>query len=64
MENQSRALAAGVFVLTLAGLLIALAVWLTRDIRQYQEYELSTSAGVSGLQVQATVRYRDSRRQI
>jgi len=58
MENQSRALAAGVFVLTLAGLLIALAVWLTRDIRQYQEYELSTSAGVSGLQAQASVRYK------
>ena len=31
MENKSHAIAAGTFVLLLAALLIAMAVWLTRD---------------------------------
>lgn len=58
MENKSHAMAAGIFVLVVAALLAGLAVWLTRDNRQYQLYELSTKDGVSGLQPQATVRYR------
>ncbi|RGE42102.1 MCE family protein [Comamonas testosteroni] len=58
MENKSHALAAGIFVLVVAALLAGLAVWLTRDNRQYQLYELSTKDGVSGLQPQATVRYK------
>ena len=58
MENKSHAMAAGIFVLVVAALLAGLAVWLTRDNRQYQLYELSTKDGVSGLQSQATVRYR------
>lgn len=58
MENKSHAMAAGIFVLVVAALLAGLAVWLTRDNRQYQLYEMSTRDGVSGLQPQATVRYK------
>ncbi|CAM4206363.1 MlaD family protein [Comamonas aquatilis] len=58
MENKSHAMAAGIFVLLVAALLAGLAVWLTRDNREYQLYELTTKDGVSGLQPQATVRYK------
>lgn len=58
MENKSHALAAGIFVLVVAALLAGLAIWLTRDSASYQSYELSTKDGVSGLQPQATVRYK------
>jgi phospholipid/cholesterol/gamma-HCH transport system substrate-binding protein len=51
-------MAAGIFVLVVAALLAGLAVWLTRDNREYQLYEMSTKDGVSGLQPQATVRYK------
>ena len=57
MENKSHALAAGVFVLAVVALLAGLAIWLTRDTREYNVYELTTKDGVSGLQPQATVRY-------
>ena len=58
MENKSHALAAGIFVLVVAALLAGLAIWLTRDNAHYQQYELSTKDGVSGLQPQAAVRYK------
>lgn len=58
MENKSHAFAAGLFVLAVTALVIALAVWLTRDRGQYQSYELSSRDGVSGLQPQAAVRYK------
>jgi phospholipid/cholesterol/gamma-HCH transport system substrate-binding protein len=58
MENKAHALAAGLFVLALAALLVALAAWLTRDVGVRREYELSTKDGVTGLQPQATVRFR------
>lgn len=58
MENKSHALAAGVFVVVVAALLAGLAIWLTRDDTNYQQYEMSTKDGVSGLQPQATVRYK------
>ncbi len=58
MENRSHAIAAGSFVLVLLALLIALAVWLTRDTGQYQQYEISSQEVVTGLQVQAGVRYK------
>jgi phospholipid/cholesterol/gamma-HCH transport system substrate-binding protein len=57
MENKSHALAAGTFVLLLGAVLISLAVWLTRDTRAMQSYELSGAVNVSGLQPQASVRY-------
>ncbi|MFN7855224.1 MAG: MlaD family protein [Acidovorax sp.] len=58
MENKSHALAAGVFVLVVAAMLIGLAVWLTRDNANYDLYELTTKDGVGGLQPQAAVRYK------
>eukprot|EP01041_Mallomonas_annulata_P033913 gene33913-56596_t len=39
-------------------MLAGLAVWLTRDNANYEQYELSTRDGVSGLQPQAAVRYK------
>ena len=58
MENKSHALAAGIFVVLVATLVAALAMWLTRDSGSYHSYELSSREGVSGLQPQATVRYK------
>lgn len=58
MENKSHALAAGTFVLALLALVVALALWLTRDSRQLQVYELSSREAVTGLQPQASVRFK------
>ncbi len=61
MENKSHAMAAGAFVLFLAALLVGLAVWLTRDTGSYNLFEISSREGVTGLQAQASVRYRGVR---
>lgn len=58
MENKAHAIAAGVFVLLLSATLVALAVWLTRETGSWLKYEIATSGSVSGLQSQASVRYR------
>ncbi len=58
MENKAHALAAGVFVLLVSTLLVALALWLTRDVALRTVYEISTHAPVTGLQAQAAVRFR------
>ena len=58
MENKSHALAAGTFVLLLLALLVALALWLTRDSRQLQVFELFSRETVTGLQAQASVRFK------
>lgn len=58
MENKSHAIAAGIFVVLLAGLLIALASWLTRDTSRQRPYEVSSKDAVTGLQPQAGVRYK------
>lgn len=58
MENKSHALAAGAFVLVVAVLMAALAVWLTRDNSVQRVFEISSSEGVTGLQPQAGVRYK------
>jgi phospholipid/cholesterol/gamma-HCH transport system substrate-binding protein len=58
MENKSHALAAGIFVIVVTALLAGLAIWLTRDNANYDLYELTTRDGVSGLQPQASVRYK------
>ena len=58
MENKAHALAAGLFVLVAAALLVVLAAWLTRDTGQRDAYEISTRESVTGLQAQAAVRYR------
>jgi phospholipid/cholesterol/gamma-HCH transport system substrate-binding protein len=58
MENKSHAIAAGTFVLLLTAMLIALAVWLTRDTSGQRLFEISSKDAVSGLQPQAAVRYK------
>lgn len=58
MENRSHALAAGAFVLVAMALLVALAFWLTRDTAVRRTYEISSRDAVTGLQVQAGVRFR------
>jgi len=58
MENKAHALAAGTFVLALIALLVAMAVWLTRDSGERHLYDISTAQAISGLQAQAGVRFR------
>ena len=58
MENKAHAFAAGLFVLVVTALLIALAAWLTRDTGVRRVYEISSPQAVNGLQPQAAVRYR------
>lgn len=58
MENKAHALAAGIFVVVVTMLLLALAAWLTRDTGARDVYEISTRETVTGLQAQAPVRYR------
>jgi len=58
MENKSHAIAAGTFVLLLGALLVAMAVWLTRDNSVQRLYEISSKESVTGLQPQAGVRYK------
>lgn len=58
MENKAHALAAGIFVVAVAALLVALAAWLARDTGERDVYEISTRETVTGLQSQAAVRYR------
>ena len=58
MENKAHALVAGAFVLIVTALLAALAIWLTRDNTERDFYEMSTGEIISGLQPQATVRFR------
>lgn len=58
MENKSHALLAGVFVLLLGLAAVAITLWLTSDDGKYDAYELSSANPVTGLQVQAPVRYK------
>jgi phospholipid/cholesterol/gamma-HCH transport system substrate-binding protein len=58
MENKAHAMAAGIFVVVAAALMVLLAAWLTRDTGVRDPYEISTRESVSGLQSQAAVRYR------
>ena len=58
MENKAHAVAAGAFVLVVTALLVALAAWLMRDNTQRDLYEMTTAETVSGLQLQAPVRFR------
>jgi phospholipid/cholesterol/gamma-HCH transport system substrate-binding protein len=58
MENKSHAIAAGTFVVLLVAMLIALAVWLTRDSSSQRPFDISSKDAVTGLQPQAAVRYK------
>jgi phospholipid/cholesterol/gamma-HCH transport system substrate-binding protein len=59
MENRAYALAAGLFVLLLGVALVAGVLWLNRDERVGGvPYIVSTTRAVSGLKVEAPVRFR------
>jgi phospholipid/cholesterol/gamma-HCH transport system substrate-binding protein len=58
MENKAHALAAGAFVLMVAALLVAMAWWLSREGGVRVNYELSSRESVSGLNLQAAVRFK------
>lgn len=58
MENKSHALVAGAFVVAVAALLVAMAMWLARDVTNTSAYEMTSHEAVNGLQAQAAVRYK------
>ncbi len=58
MENRAHALAAGLFTLVLAAALIAAGLWFRRDDIRFAQYLVTTTSSVSGLKVEAPVRYR------
>ena len=58
MENKAHALAAGLFIVLIGALLVALGYWISSDEIPHTSYELTTTENVSGLQPQAAVRYK------
>lgn len=58
MENKAHALAAGLFTLLLGAAFVAAAMWFSRDDVHYVPYLVSTNTSVTGLKVEAPVRYR------
>ena len=58
MENRAYALAAGLFTLILGAGLIAIAVWFRGQTIAHDSYVLHTRGNVSGLNIQAPVRFR------
>jgi phospholipid/cholesterol/gamma-HCH transport system substrate-binding protein len=58
MENRAHALAAGLFTLLLGAALVAVALWFGKDDLKLIPYVMTTSSSVTGLKVEAPVRYR------
>lgn len=59
MENRAHALAAGLFTLVLGIALVSAAWWFTRgDDAKFVPYVVAATASVTGLKVDAPVRYR------
>ena len=58
MESRSHALFAGLFVIVLGAALAATVYWFSRDDTRLASYLIVTSSSVSGLKVEAPVRYR------
>lgn len=58
MESKSHALIAGIFAIVLAMLAGGLALWLGKDEIKKTPYTIATKLKVSGLNVQAAVRYK------
>lgn len=58
MENRAHALAAGLFTLLLGAALAAVALWFSKDEIELVPYVLTTSRSVTGLKIEAPVRYR------
>ncbi|HLP25639.1 MAG TPA: MlaD family protein, partial [Acidobacteriota bacterium] len=60
MENRAHALAAGIFVIAM-GIAVAAAFWFFGGKKESDIYLLETRRNVTGLNVQAQVRYRGIR---
>ena len=58
MENRAHALAAGLFTLVLGSALAAVALWFSKDEVKLIPYVLTTMSPVTGLKIEAPVRYR------
>jgi len=58
MEDRAHALAAGLFTLVLGAALAAVALWFGKDDLQRVPYAMTTTSSVTGLKVEAPVRYR------
>jgi phospholipid/cholesterol/gamma-HCH transport system substrate-binding protein len=58
MENKAHAIAAGLFVLVVGALAVALFMWLNQDTTRKLVYELSTVESVNGLSPQSAVKFR------
>jgi len=58
MENRAHALAAGLFTLVLGAALAATGLWFSKDETKLIPYALATTSAVTGLKVEAPVRYR------
>ena len=58
MENRAHALAAGLFILLLTAGVLATAVWFSGEAVQSENYQLVSRYPVTGLNLQAPVRYR------
>lgn len=58
MENRAHALLAGMFVIVLGIALALVALWFSGQGARYKHYLLVSSASVSGLNPQASVRFR------
>lgn len=58
MENKAHALAAGLFTLLLGAAVLVAAMWLSGDTYEREAYILESKYAVTGLNEQATVRYR------
>ncbi|HZF18679.1 MAG TPA: MlaD family protein [Burkholderiales bacterium] len=58
MENRAHALAAGLFAVVLAVALVAAGLWFRRDDIRFDSYLVTATSSVTGLKVEAPVRYR------
>lgn len=58
MENRAYALAAGLFTLLLGAGVVLAAMWLSGDTEKRDRYQLESPYPVTGLNLQAPVRYR------
>jgi phospholipid/cholesterol/gamma-HCH transport system substrate-binding protein len=58
MENRAHALVAGLFTLALGAALAAVVLWFSKDDIRLVPYLLTTTSSVTGLKVEAPVRYR------
>lgn len=58
MENRAHALAAGLFTLLLGAALAIVALWFSKEDLKLIPYMLTTKSSVTGLKIEAPVRYR------